>query len=118
MAYTEENTQALTGLLSAVNASAHTEIGHLPSGPLAEIYPVGAVTTEIELGDGKWMQVAAPLLSISPFLALEGRSGAWSDVDVGAPCCGLGAAALDAAAHLFCSGGGAARHRYTRPAHE
>lgn len=67
VAYTEENTQALTGLLSAVNASAHAEIGHLPSGPLAEIYPVGAVTTEIELGDGTWLAAAAPLLSINPF---------------------------------------------------
>ena len=67
VAYSEENNQTLRGLLSAVNASAHAEIGHLPSGPLAEIYPLGAVTTQIELGDGTWMEAVAPLLSISPF---------------------------------------------------
>ncbi len=67
VAYSEENTQALTGLLSAVNSSAHPDIGHLPPRPLAEIYPLGAVTTQIELGDGTWVEAAAPLLSISPF---------------------------------------------------
>ena len=67
VAYSEEGTQGLTGLLEAVNGSAHSEIGHLPAKPLAEIFPLGAVTTEIELGDGTWLEAAAPLLSISLF---------------------------------------------------
>lgn len=67
VAYSEENTRGLTSLLSAVNGSTHSEIDHLPPKPLAEIYPLGAVTTQIELGDGTWVEAAAPLLSISPF---------------------------------------------------
>ena len=67
VAYSEENTRGLTSLLSAVNGSTHSEIDHLPPRPLAEIYPLGAVTTDIELGDGTWVEATAPLLSISPF---------------------------------------------------
>lgn len=68
MAYSaSEKTDGLTGLLAAVNGSAHTEIDHLPAKPLAEIHPVGAMTTEIKLEDGTWLQAASPLLSVKPF---------------------------------------------------
>lgn len=68
MAYSAaDNTDGLTGLLAAVNGSAHAEIDHLPARPLAEIHPVGAVTTEIKLSDGSWLQAASPLLSVKPF---------------------------------------------------
>ncbi len=67
VAYSEQGSESLEGLLAAVNTSTHSEIGHLPRRPLAEIYPVGAVTTEIELGDSTWLEAKAPLLSISPF---------------------------------------------------
>lgn len=67
VAYSEKGTHGLNTVLAAVNSSAHAEIGHLPAGPLAEIYPVGSVTAEIELSDGTWIEAMAPLLSISTF---------------------------------------------------
>lgn len=68
MAYSAgDDSDGLTGLLAAVNGSAHAEIDHLPARPLAEIHPVGAVTTEIKLSDGSWLQAASPLLSVKPF---------------------------------------------------
>jgi signal transduction histidine kinase len=59
--------RGLISVLAAVNGSLPADIGHLPSTPLAEILPVGKVTTEVRLGDGSWLGSTAPLLSISPF---------------------------------------------------
>ena len=57
----------LNGLLAAVNGSGQADVDHIPERPLAEIHPVGAVTTEIKLGDGSWLQATSPLLSVQPF---------------------------------------------------
>jgi signal transduction histidine kinase len=68
MAYSSGATNdGLTGLLAAVNGPEQAEINHIPVKPLAEINPVGAVTTEIKLGDGTWLEATSPLLSVNPF---------------------------------------------------
>lgn len=68
MAYSAgDKSDGLTGLLGAVNRPKQAEINHIPARPLAEIYPVGAVTTEIKLGDGAWLEAKSPLLSVKPF---------------------------------------------------
>ena len=68
MAYSAGATNdGLTGLLAAVNGPEQAEINHIPAKPLAEIKPVGAVTTEIKLGDGTWLEATSPLLSVNPF---------------------------------------------------
>ena len=68
MAYSAGATNdGLTGLLAAVNGPEQAKINHIPAKPLAEINPVGAVTTEIKLGDGSWLEARSPLLSVNPF---------------------------------------------------
>ena len=68
MAYSAGATNdGLTGLLAAVNGPEQAEINHILVKPLAEIKPVGAVTTEIKLGDGTWLEARSPLLSVTPF---------------------------------------------------
>lgn len=68
MAYSAEDaSDGLTGLFAAINGPEHAEINHIPAKPLAEIKPIGAVTTEIKLSDGSWLQAESPLLSVKPF---------------------------------------------------
>ena len=68
MAYSAGATNdGLTGLLAIVNGPEQAEINHIPAKPLAEIKPVGAVTTQIKLGDGSWLEATSPLLSVNPY---------------------------------------------------
>ncbi len=68
MAYSVGATNdGLTGLLAIVNGPEQAEINHIPAKPLAEIKPVGAVTTQIKLGDGSWLEATSPLLSVNPY---------------------------------------------------
>jgi signal transduction histidine kinase len=67
VAYSEEGIGGIKGLLATMNSSNHTEIDHIPEGPLAEIYPLGTVTTKVQLADGSWMEAVSPLLGVSPF---------------------------------------------------
>ena len=68
MAYTaRDDSDGLTVLLAAINGPEQAEINHIPAKPLAEINPIGAVTTEIKLGDGSWLEATSPLLSVKPF---------------------------------------------------
>ncbi|MBZ0209683.1 MAG: HAMP domain-containing protein [Hyphomicrobium sp.] len=50
-----------------MNKSTHAEIEHIPEKPLAEIYPLGTVTTKVQLADGSWLAAVSPLLGVSPF---------------------------------------------------
>ncbi len=69
VAYAEQGAEGTKDLLATMSDSTHTEISHIPEKPLAEIYSLGTVTTEVQLADGTWMQAVSPLLSISPFSA-------------------------------------------------
>ncbi|MGD9806806.1 MAG: ATP-binding protein [Hyphomicrobiaceae bacterium] len=55
------------GLLATINGSAHTEVDHLPSKPLAEIRSVGRAAVQIKLRDGTWLDATAPLLGVEPY---------------------------------------------------
>lgn len=65
--YSEKGVEGIKGLLATMNSSTHAEISHIPARPLAEIHPLGTVTTEVQLADGSWMEAVSPLLSVSPF---------------------------------------------------
>lgn len=67
--YAEKDGERIKDMLATMHRSAHVEISHIPPRPLAEIRPLGMVTTEVQLADGSWMQAASPLLSVSPFSA-------------------------------------------------
>ncbi|MFA5955981.1 ATP-binding protein [Hyphomicrobium sp.] len=95
--FASENNDGLTGLLAAVNGSAHAEIDHLPAKPLAEIHPIGAVATEIKLSDGTWLKAVSPLLSVQAF----------SPWKIGMPLAAMLASVLAVAAWVL--------HRWTQP---
>lgn len=61
----------LDSLLGAVRASSHSEAHHLPTRPLADIRPIGAMRAEVSLSDGSWVRFAAPLLTVTPFSPLK-----------------------------------------------
>jgi signal transduction histidine kinase len=61
----------LDNLLGTVRASAHSQTDHLPTRPLAEIRPLGAMTAEVRLSDGSWIRFVAPLLTVTPFSPLK-----------------------------------------------
>ncbi len=67
VAYTEGGTGEINALLATMNKSNHAEIEHIPEKPLAEIYPLGTVTTKVQLADGAWLEAVSPLLGVSPF---------------------------------------------------
>ena len=67
--YAEKGGEGIKDMLATMHSSAHVEISHIPPKPLAEIRPLGTVTTEVQLADGSWMQAVSPLLSVSPFSA-------------------------------------------------
>jgi signal transduction histidine kinase len=54
-------------LVSAINASAHAEVDHLPAAQLAEIRTVGRTAVAIKLSDGNWLRAEMPLLGVAPF---------------------------------------------------
>lgn len=59
--------EGTAGLLATINGSAHAEVDHLPSRPLAEIRSVGRSAVEIKLKNGTWLHATAPLLGVEPF---------------------------------------------------
>jgi signal transduction histidine kinase len=67
VAYSEQSSEGIKGLLATMNSSSHAQIDHIPEKPLAEIYPLGTVTTKVQLADGSWLAAVSPLLGVSPF---------------------------------------------------
>jgi len=65
--YEEKRGQGIQDMLATMHSSAHVEVGHIPNKPLAEIRPLGMVTTEVQLADGSWVRAVSPLLGVSPF---------------------------------------------------
>ena len=98
LAYSPDSHLAgIENLLGRVRASAHREADHLPTTPLADIRPMGAVTVEVALSDGSWLRFAAPLLTVTPFSPLK----------LGAPLAAMLASVLLIAAWVL--------HRWTQP---
>ena len=87
----------LDTLLGTVRASAHGESHHLPTRPLADIRPIGAMAAEVGLSDGSWVRFTAPLLTVTPFSPLK----------LGAPLVSMLASVLLVAAWVL--------HRWTQP---
>jgi signal transduction histidine kinase len=65
--YTATETGSSVALVSAINASAHKEVDHLPAAQLAEIRTVGRTAVAIKLSDGNWLRAEMPLLGVAPF---------------------------------------------------
>lgn len=87
----------LDNLLGTVRASAHSQSHHLPTRPLADIRPLGAVTAEVSLSDSSWVRFTAPLLTVTPFSPLK----------LGAPIVAMLVSVLLVAAWVL--------HRWTQP---
>ncbi len=87
----------LDSLLGTVRASVHSQADHLPTRPLADIRPIGAMMAEVGLSDGSWVRFTAPLLTVTPFSPLK----------LGAPLAAMLASVLLIAAWIL--------HRWTQP---